>query len=624
MKATIVRFLFAICLFSFSHSQAQEITAIDSVISKTHTDSIIQAQYLKKIQDIESLRIKDSIKKSELLAEINSLKTTDNLKKEALQGQLEAISNQEANRLASKIAAITKLRSSNTGFPVTGFFKDTLFTIYSNLGSFSAQERAKAVSNRIQKLGKVRGFNSDSLIALSQYNNLNLKYQDLILMSLSEDDALWANQSLDSLAKQHLTDIAIAVTAYQEETNIVTLLQEFGLALLVILITYFILKYIVKLFRWTALKIYAQENKRIKGIKIRDYTLFDASRQVGVLINLNSVLKWLVMLSTVYIALPILFGIFPWTKNMAQTLFGYILDPLKDIGIGLWNFLPNLITIVVIVIVFRYVLKGLYFLKSEIQLENLKIPGFYPDWAAPTYQIVKVLVFAFMVVVIFPYLPGSDSPVFQGVSVFLGFLFTFGSAGSLSNIIAGLVLTYMRLFKMGDRVMIGSISGDVIEKNMLVTRVRTIKNEIISIPNATVMNSHTINYSSDAPEKGLIMHSTITIGYDVPWRAMHEVLVQAALKTPLLLEEPAPFVLQTSLDDFYVSYQINAYTREPNKQAKIYSDLHQNIQDGCNAAGIEIMSPHYRAARDGNQSTIPADQLPKDYQIPSFRFKQDK
>ncbi len=624
MKATIVRFLFAICLISFSQSQAQEITAIDSVISKTNTDSIIQAQYLKKIQDIESLRIKDSIKKSELLAEINSLKTTDNLKKEALQGQLEAIINQEANRLASKIAAITKLRSSNTGFPVTGFFKDTLFTIYSNLGSFSAQERAKAVSNRIQKLGKARGFNSDSLIALSQYNNLNLKYQDLILMSLSEDDALWANQSLDSLAKQHLTDIAIAVMAYQEETNIVTLLQEFGLALLVILITYFILKYIVKLFRWTALKIYAQENKRIKGIKIRDYTLFDASRQVGVLINLNSVLKWLVMLSTVYIALPILFGIFPWTKNMAQTLFGYILDPLKDIGIGLWNFLPNLITIVVIVIVFRYVLKGLYFLKSEIQVENLKIPGFYPDWAAPTYQIVKVLVFAFMVVVIFPYLPGSDSPVFQGVSVFLGFLFTFGSAGSLSNIIAGLVLTYMRLFKMGDRVMIGSISGDVIEKNMLVTRVRTVKNEIISIPNATVMNSHTINYSSDAPEKGLIMHSTITIGYDMPWRAMHEVLVQAALKTPLLLEEPAPFVLQTSLDDFYVSYQINAYTREPNKQAKIYSDLHQNIQDGCNAAGIEIMSPHYRAARDGNQSTIPADQLPKDYQIPSFRFKQDK
>jgi small-conductance mechanosensitive channel len=301
-----------------------------------------------------------------------------------------------------------------------------------------------------------------------------------------------------------------------------------------------------------------------------------------------------------------------------------VLNPLKDIGLGLWNYLPNLITVIVIIVVFRYVLKGLYFLKLEIQQENLKLPGFYSDWAAPTYQIVKVLVFAFMIVVIFPYLPGSDSPVFQGVSVFLGFLFTFGSAGSLSNIIAGLILTYMRLFKMGDRVKIGSISGDVIEKNMLVTRVRTTKNEIISIPNATVMNSHTINYSSDAPEKGLIMHSTITIGYDVPWRKMEAVLIKAALKTPLLLDDPAPFVLQTSLDDFYVSYQINAYTREPNKQATIYSNLHANIQDFCNEAGIEIMSPHYRAARDGNQSTIPADQLPKDYKTPSFLFKREE
>ncbi len=624
MKAIVVRFLFAISLFSYSHSHAQEVLVKDSTSVGVEADSLLQAQYLKKIKDIENLRIQDSIKKAELLEEISNLKTTDNLKKEALQQQLDAISNQEATRLAGKTAAIARLRDSNKGFPVMGFFKDTLLTIYSNLGSFSAQERAKAVGSRIQSLSEKRPFYPDSLVSSPQYGNLNLKYQDLIIMSISEDDALWANQTKEALAANHMANIREALVSYQEETSIITLLQEFGLALVVLVITYFILKYIVKLFRWTAIKIHAQENQRIKGIKIRDYTLFDASRQVAVLINLNTVLKWIVMLSTVYIALPILFGIFPWTKNMAQTLFGYILDPLKDIALGLWNFLPNLFTIVVIVVVFRYVLKGLYFLKSEIQVENLKIPGFYPDWAAPTYQIVKVLVFAFMVVVIFPYLPGSDSPIFQGVSVFLGFLFTFGSAGSLSNIIAGLVLTYMRLFKMGDRVMIGNISGDVIEKNMLVTRVRTIKNEIISIPNATVMNSHTINYSSDAPEKGLIMHSTITIGYDVPWREMHEVLVQAALKTPLLLDEPAPFVLQTSLDDFYVSYQINAYTREPNKQAKIYSDLHQNIQDGCNAAGIEIMSPHYRAARDGNQSTIPADQLPKDYKIPSFRFKREE
>ncbi|MFT7407753.1 MAG: small-conductance mechanosensitive channel, partial [Flavobacteriaceae bacterium] len=520
-------------------------------------------------------------------------------------------------------STIEQLREKNIGYPVIGFFNDTLFTVYSNLGSFSAKERASAVNVRLKKIAQIRNFAADSLKQTAEYNNLNLVYADIIVMSISEDDALWANINKESIATNYQKIIAEAVIQYQNETNIVTLLKEFGLALLVLIITFFIIKYILKLFRWTAVKIYAQKNIHIKGIKIRDYILFDASREVSALITLNKILKWLVVLSIVYIALPILFGIFPWTKNMAQTLFGFVLNPLKDIGLSLWGFLPNLITIIVIVIVFKYVLKGLYFLKSEIQEENLKLPGFYSDWASPTYQIIKVLVFAFMIIVIFPYLPGSDSPVFQGVSVFLGFLFTFGSAGSLSNVIAGLVLTYMRLFKIGDRVMIGGISGDVIEKNMLVTRVRTIKNEIISIPNSTVMNSHTINYSSDAPEKGLIMHSTVTIGYDVPWRDMHQVLIAAALQTPLILKEPAPFVLQTSLDDFYVSYQINAYTRESNKQAVIYSELHQNIQDLCNKAGIEIMSPHYRAARDGNQSTIPADQLPKDYQIPSFRFKKE-
>jgi small-conductance mechanosensitive channel len=600
---------------------AQENLTKGAVINK---DSILLAQYNKKINDIESLRETDSIKKESLLAEINSLKTTDSLKKEELLLQLKDIKNKEAENLAIRKSTIEQLREKNVGYPVIGFFNDTLFTVYSNLGSFSAKERASAVSVRLKKIARIRNFAADSLKQTAEYNNLNLVYADIIVMSISEDDALWASDNKESIAINYQKIIAAAVIQYQKETNIVTLLKEFGLALLVLIVTFFIIKYILKLFRWTAVKIYAQKNIHINGIKIRDYMLFDASREVSALITLNKILKWLVVLSTVYIALPILFGIFPWTKNMAQTLFGFVLNPLKDIGLSLWVFLPNLITIVVIVIVFRYVLKGLYFLKSEIQEENLKLPGFYSDWASPTYQIIKVLVFAFMIIVIFPYLPGSDSPVFQGVSVFLGFLFTFGSAGSLSNVIAGLVLTYMRLFKIGDRVMIGGISGDVIEKNMLVTRVRTTKNEIISIPNSTVMNSHTINYSSDATEKGLIMHSTVTIGYDVPWRDMHQVLIAAALQTPLILKEPAPFVLQTSLDDFYVSYQINAYTRESNKQAMIYSELHQNIQDLCNKAGIEIMSPHYRAARDGNQSTIPADQLPKDYQIPSFRFKKEK
>ena len=239
----------------------------------------------------------------------------------------------------------------------------------------------------------------------------------------------------------------------------------------------------------------------------------------------------------------------------------------------------------------------------------------------PTYSIVKFLLYAFMFVLIFPYLPGSDSNIFKGVSVFIGVLFSLGSSSAIANMVAGLVITYMRPFKIGDRIKIGDVTGDVVEKTLLVTRIRTIKNEVITIPNSSVLNGNTTNYSSEAIEKGLIIHTTVTIGYDVPWKDMHQALIDAALRTNLILDEPKPFVLQTSLEDFYVSYQINAYTREAGKQALIYSNLHQNIQDVCNERGIEILSPHYRAARDGNMTTIPANYLPYDYKAPSFNVK---
>lgn len=597
----------------------------DTINKKTDSiNAVIVQDFNKKLNLIEAQRISDSLKKVALEVELKSLKTTDNLKKAALQKQLLALSKQDSIRIAEKKTQIDSLRKTVKGHVVNGFFNDTLFTIYNKLGSFSAKDRATAISARISALADEFGFNAKSIKIVESETTLDIVKGENIIMSVSENDAIWNNTTKAALAQEYKTIITDAILKYKQETSLSTLAKEIGQALLVLFVIFFLIKYIKKLFQWIESKIIIEENKRIKGIKIRNFTLFDAHQQVNALLNVNNFLKWLFIAITVYITLPILFGIFPWTKDFAGTLFGYILNPLKKIALAFWNYLPNLITILVIIFVFRYVLKGIHFLKREIQRGNLEIPGFYADWANPTYQIIRIIVFAFMLVVIFPYLPGSNSPVFQGVSVFLGFLFTFGSAGSLSNIVAGLILTYMRLFKIGDRVKIGEVTGDVIEKSLLVTRIRTIKNEIISIPNSTVMNSHTINYSSDAPEKGLIIHSTVTIGYDVPWKKMHEVLIEAATRTDLILPEPKPFVLQTSLDDFYVSYEINAYVKEANKQAVIYSNLHQNIQDVCNENGIEIMSPHYRAARDGSQTTIPENYLDKDYKAPPFNFKINK
>lgn len=596
--------------------------------SLKQTDSLntsLLKEYDNKLKLIEQQRLEDSIKKSDLELQLSQLKTTDYLKKEELQKQLQEINSAEVKRIADKKAKIDSLRINAKSFPVLGFFNDTLFLIYSKFGSFSAHDRALAITERISKLKDDYSFSDKTLTITESESTFDIVNGESILMSVSENDALWNNTTSKELAKKYRNAITDAVLKYKKETSFVTLLKEIGLAALVLAILIIFLYFVNKFFKWVDSKIKEQEGKKINGLKIRNYTLLDASRQVGILTKSNTLVKWLVFFILVYIALPIIFGIFPWTQNFAQTLFGYIFNPLKKIGSGLWNYLPNLFTIVVIYIVFRYALKGIHFLKNEIEDGKLQLTGFYPDWANPTFQIIKVILYAFMFVLIFPYLPGSDSPIFQGVSVFLGFLFTFGSAGSLSNIIAGIVLTYMRLFKIGDRVKIGDVVGDVIEKSMLVTRVRTIKNEIISIPNSTVMSSHTTNFTNEAENgKGLIMHTTVTIGYDVPWKEMHQALLNAADRTDLLLKDPKPFVLQTSLDDFYVSYQINAYTKEPNKQASIYSQLHQNIQDCCNEVGIEILSPHYRAARDGNMITIPTNYLGKDYKAPSFNVKIEK
>jgi small-conductance mechanosensitive channel len=200
----------------------------------------------------------------------------------------------------------------------------------------------------------------------------------------------------------------------------------------------------------------------------------------------------------------------------------------------------------------------------------------------------------------------------------MGLLFSLGSSSAIGNIVAGLVITYMRPFRIGDRIHIGDATGFVREKTLLVTRMRNIRNEIITIPNSSLLSGNTVNYSTEAEEKGLIINTSVTIGYDVPWREMHKALTDAAGKTNLILKDPPPFVWQTALEDFYVSYQINCYTNAPTKVMDIYSELHQNIQDVCNERGIEIMSPHYRAERDGNQSTIPDDYLPKDYKAPGF------
>jgi small-conductance mechanosensitive channel len=510
------------------------------------------------------------------------------------------------------------------GFPVKGVQGDTLFYVYKRLGASTPSERAVHISSKIKRVFEQENFQSDSLVVTAGENSFDLIYRDYIVTTVSKEDATFQNMEMSELALEIKEKISMSILEAKED-------QKFSKILTKILLVFLIFG-IASLIYWLLRRWYSKilkyldtnKNKLLKNLAYKEYTFLTAEQEMGIIKLILRVLRIFLFVVLFYFTISIAFSIFPYTRGWADSLFQLVWSPFKSIFLSIWNYLPNLFTIVVILVVMNYFIRLVKYIFSEIDSEKLHISGFHPDWAMPTYSIVKFLLYAFMFILIFPYLPGSDSNIFRGVSVFLGILFSLGSSSAIANMVAGLVITYMRPFKIGDRIKIGDITGEVMEKTLLVTRLKTPKNEEITIPNSAVLNGNTTNYSTLARTEGLIIHTTVTIGYDVPWKDMHQTLIDAALRTEKVLKEPTPFVLQTGLEDFYVSYQINAYVKESNSLPRVYSELHQHIQDCCFEKGIEILSPHYRAARDGNMTTIPSAYLPKDYQVPNFNVKIDK
>lgn len=510
------------------------------------------------------------------------------------------------------------------GFPVVGVLGDTIFYVFTRTGATQPKERARLISQRIRDLFEADFFNKDSISLNQEEGSYDVMYRDKIIVHLNEKEARYHEKELQALASETRDAIARSITEAREDFRPQRILLRIAYGALGLLVLVIVIWLVGKAFRWVLAFFETNKEKFLRNLSYKDYTFLTAEQEMRAIIMLLNVLRWVVNIVLVYLALSVIFSIFPTTRSWANLLLDYVRRPIVSIFIAVKDFLPNLFAIIVIVLVMRYFIKFIKYIFQEIDAEKLKIPDFHADWAMPTYGIVRVLLYAFMLVLIFPYLPGSDSNVFRGVSVFIGLLISFGSSSAISNMVAGLVITYMRPFKIGDRIKIGEISGTVLEKTLLVTRLQTIKNEEITIPNSTLLSSNTMNFSAMAHKEGLLIHTTITIGYDVPWRIMHQTLIAAAKKTTDIKSSPEPFVLQTALEDFYVAYQINAFTDNARKMVLILSELHQNIQDECNARGIEIMSPHYRAMRDGNTSTIPSEYLGKDYKVPAFQVKIEK
>jgi len=510
------------------------------------------------------------------------------------------------------------------GFPVMLDGKP-LFFIRRGVSSFSAEERANAITRRIERIAQNDSIPVENLTIkqIPDDNSLYLSVDQEVILTVTEQDAKAYRSTPEVLAQQALQKIQVAIAQYRQDRKPEQLLKNIIYTVIAsfafLIISFAVIKISGKLFPFIRRLI----ESLTPGIQIGNVEIISSSKISFFWLRVLRIIRLFFLFLLFFNYATFLLRLFPWTRVFGESILGYFSQSLELVLSSIGKYLPNAFIIAIIIFITYYSIRLIKPFFTAIERGNLVIPGFYTDWAKPTYNILLVIIIAIAAIVAFPYLPGFDSPAFRGVSVFLGLLLSLGSTSAIANVIGGIILIYTRAFRIGDHIQVGDVIGDLIEKNFLVIRICTPTNKIITIPNSSLLSSNVINFSISSRElnRNLIIQTTITLGYDLPWRKAHKTLIEAALETEHILKEPAPFVLQTSLDNFYISYQLNAYTNQPNLMVIIYSELHQNIQDKCNEAGIEILSPNYTALRDGNTTTIPENYLPSDYVAPPFRVQ---
>jgi len=483
---------------------------------------------------------------------------------------------------------------------VVMFHGKELITV-SRISSVPADTRAETLLRRFKRQAKSPLVSTDDFTV---HNDEELKVSVLmsgeeVLCAVWEVDAEHHDIPREKLAEHWRDEIKKGIEQYRKDYTVDSLVKGSVFAIiatLVFLVIWFVIRLLCR-------KEVAVVGKKFSGQKM--FKLLDGDSVVTINGNIVRFVRFIIMAWVFVIYLNLVLSFFPWTFNLSAKLFDMVSTPVIDFGRGFVDNLPNLFALFVIGGIVWFILRGLKSIFGQIGAGKVRIHGFYRDWADPTYRLVRIVIIVFAAVVAFPFIPGSGSPAFKGISIFMGVLLSLGSTSAVGNIVAGLVLTYMRPFVSDDFVEISGLRGTVVSRGTFSTRLKTPTNEIISIPNASVSTNHIINFSRMAEKGGVNVGVVVTIGYDEPWRKIHELLIAAAVGVPDVLENPPPKVLQLSLDDFYVKYKLIITTKHPERRFPMRSNLYQNIQDNFAKAGVEILSPHYQSNRDGEETTIP-------------------
>jgi small-conductance mechanosensitive channel len=494
-----------------------------------------------------------------------------------------------------------------------------LFTIKVPRAPYTAQQRAKNISDDLLAVAEDEQVRTaDMRIVPLQTDSLLLAGHTFVL-AVTDEDA-----QADGVARQELIGerkqiIERAIAEYRRARAPLLIARNVAFVVAYWAIVAVLLVSLARLNRSIAARL---QRRYQQALEARNLGVIDSLFGKQLYWTMNLVLKLgkvVVAVIVVSVALSHTLSHFPQTAGVSRALVEFRRSTLALVAKKFLAYLPNLAVILLVIAATYCLIRIFSALSRALGSGAIALPGFHKEWVEPTHKILTFVSVMFALVVIFPYLPGSNSPAFQGASIFIGVLVTLGSSSVMGSVIAGIILTYMRPFQVGDRVRISDTVGDVVERSLLVTRLRTVKNVTTIIPNSMILGAHILNYSAESKLRGLIVHTSVTIGYDAPWRTVHQLLIKAALATKGVRSEPLPFVVQTGLNNSYVGYEINAFTDLPNEMHLIFSRLHENIQEEFNRAGVEILSPTYLSMRDGNAVTIPEAQRPPGYTAPGFR-----
>src|SRR5262245_59908979 len=455
---------------------------------------------------------------------------------------------------------------------------ETLFSVR-GVTAYPAERRARDIANRIRALAANQKIGAESL-SLEEAPAATLILADgQHILGVSDEDAAIEQFARRPLAELYRARIWKAIEAYRSNRRpeFLWLRTLYALGMTVVLFIAALLSRRII----AALHVACERRYHVyvEGLEGRALNIVKAEQVWLALTGLLNFAWGLGLALVFYAYLNHVLSLFPWTRGLARSLFAVALDPLRTMAFGLVGMIPNFAFLAILALVTRYALKIIRIVFDGLAHGTVHLRAFDPEWAWPSYRLVRLLVIVLTVVVAYPYIPGSGSEAFKGVSLLMGIIFSLGSSSLTGNFIAGYSLTYRRAFRLGDRVKIGDQIGDVEQVRLLVTHLRTTKNEEVIVPNSTILGSEVINYSSMARQRGLILHTTVGIGYETPWRQVEAMLLEAAARTAGLRQAPAPFVLQKALEDFCVTYEINVGCDTPAAMEELYTQLHRNILD---------------------------------------------